>query len=289
VKRWTAGAKAGLALILVAAAAVLVGRGLRQFVGYDAFWHVFIARQDSWGAFWQEVRHNAIPPLYYLLLKASLWLSGASPLAYRTVSIAATLASTLLLAGIVRRITGNQPLAVVGAAAFGLSLSATDIGLEARAYALGIAFLLVAFSAYLDWLGTPVAFVPSWKRAVFAGALTAALLTHYASFFFLAAALCRSPSCSHAATGAGAFGWRARSSADPRSSCSCSGSRRRLRPSSTRSTGGRRSISTATWRTSYTTTAASRRWRLWHGRRAALRSCSRPTSEAKGPRPRYSW
>lgn len=189
MKTWTPAAKGGIALVLAASAAILVSRGLRQFVGYDALWNVFIARQNTWDGFWQEVLQNAHPPLYYLFLKASLWLPGAPPLNYRIVSIASVLISTLLLADIFRQITRNQPLAVVAAAAFGLSFSAIDIGLEARAYALGIAFMLVAYRAYLEWLGKPAARVPIRVRVTFAVALTASLLTHYASFFFLAAAL----------------------------------------------------------------------------------------------------
>ena len=178
VKRWTAGAKGGLALILVVAAALLIGRGLQQFVGYDSLWTVFIARQNTWAGFWGEVKTNAHPPLYYLLLKASVWLPGTPPLAYRVISIVAVLVSTLLVARIVRRITGNQPLAVAGAAAFGLSFNTIDIGLETRPYALCVTCMLVAFSAYLDWLGSRAAFVPARKRVMFAGASTAALLNH---------------------------------------------------------------------------------------------------------------
>jgi hypothetical protein len=80
-------------------------------------------------------------------------------------------------------------LAVAGAAAFGLSFNTIDIGLETRPYALCVTCMLVAFSAYLDWLGSRAAFVPDRKRVMFAGASTAALLNHYATFFFLAAAL----------------------------------------------------------------------------------------------------
>src|SRR5262249_47368773 len=141
-----------LAAVLLLTATVLVLIGRREFIGYDSWWPVFIGGQDGWRNFWREVRDNAHPPLFYFLLRlASAWI-GPTLLAYRAVSIAATVASTALVASIVRRTTANRALAVVAAAAFGLAYGAIMVGLEVRAYALCAAFTLLAFVFYLDWL-----------------------------------------------------------------------------------------------------------------------------------------
>ena len=81
-----------LLLISLAAAAPRLYLGATQFIEYDGYWHVFIAMQDDWGRFWEEYQANFHPPLYYLLLKLSLWF-GRSVLIYRAVSIIAGVAA----------------------------------------------------------------------------------------------------------------------------------------------------------------------------------------------------
>jgi hypothetical protein len=186
---WTTGSRLALAAVLAASAGLLLWLGARQFVSYDGFWHVFIARQDAWPNFWREVGDNAHPPLYYLLLGVAIDTLGPSFLGYRAISIVATLGSTLLVARIVAKLTASPWFGVVGAAAFGLSFNAVEVGLEVRAYALCVCLVLAAFSAYLDWLGTHPARLRSATRVLFAGALATAVATNYSAFFFLAAAL----------------------------------------------------------------------------------------------------
>jgi hypothetical protein len=134
---WTTASTLALTAVLATSATGLLWLGSRQFVSYDGFWHIFIARLDAWPDFLREVADNAHPPLYYLLLGVAIDTLGLSFLSYRAISIAATLGSTLLLARIVARLTANPWFGVVGAAAFGLSFNAVDVGLEVRAYALG--------------------------------------------------------------------------------------------------------------------------------------------------------
>jgi hypothetical protein len=177
-----------LAAVLVATGVVLVLLGRREAIGYDSYWHVFIARQDRWPNFWREVRDNAHPPLFYLLLRAASTIFGPGLLTYRLVSIASTVAATALVGAIVRRTTANRALAVLAAAAFGVSYSAIATGLEVRAYSMCAAFTMLAFMFYLDW------FAASPRRsskasAGFALAAATAVLTHYSTFFFLAAAV----------------------------------------------------------------------------------------------------
>jgi 4-amino-4-deoxy-L-arabinose transferase-like glycosyltransferase len=189
MRAWVSPESLALLVVVVLVGAILVSLGLRQYVGYDSFWHVFIARQDTWLGLWQEIADNAHPPLYYLSLRAAIAVFGYNLLAYRLVSIAAILVSIPLLARVVARVTGNRPLGIVAGAAFGLSFCAMDVGLEVRAYALLISLLLTAFLAYLDWLDADPGRAPLRSRVVFAASLSAAVLTHYSAFFFVGAAL----------------------------------------------------------------------------------------------------
>ena len=181
--------RTALGAVLFATAAVLVALGRREYIGYDSYWHVFIARQDRWPNFWREVRENAHPPLFYFALRAASNAFGAGLLTYRLVSIASTVTATAVVAGIVRRTTANLPLAILAAAAFGLSYGAIMVGLEVRAYAMCALFTLLAFQFYLDWLNSSSRRPAMLASGGFAAAATAAVLTHYSTFFFLAAAL----------------------------------------------------------------------------------------------------
>ncbi len=178
---------AALALVVAIGAAALIVIGARQFIGYDSYWHVFIARQDRWPNFWREVRDNAHPPLFYLLLRAAAALFGPTLLSYRIVSIASIVVSTVLVAMVVRRITRSRALAIVAAAAFGWSYGAIMTGLEVRAYALCGAFTLAAFLFYLEWLRRPARRLSAGVYVGFSLATTVALATHYSTFLFLAA------------------------------------------------------------------------------------------------------
>jgi uncharacterized membrane protein len=185
---WTVAPTSALLAVIAVSAIVRIVFASQDNLGYDSAWHVFIARQSSWDDFWLEIKNNAHPPLFYLTLVAAVELFGRSLLAYRAVSIAATLASVWLLAHLTARLTSNVWIGVVAAAAFGLSFTALDVSLEVRAYALAGALMLAAFVPYLDWIRAPAEI--GWgKRILFTGAATAAVLTHYSTFFFLAAAV----------------------------------------------------------------------------------------------------
>jgi 4-amino-4-deoxy-L-arabinose transferase-like glycosyltransferase len=172
------------------AAAVSVYLGIlatREPVGYDSFWHVFIARQETWRSFWREVQDNAHPPLFYLLLKAAIALRGPSLLAYRLWSILGIAVSTVLLAQLTCRLTRNAALGIAAAAAFGFSASAAEVGLEVRSYAIFLAFAIAAACAYVEWLAARPGHASPWARVLFAGALSGAILSHYSAFFLLGA------------------------------------------------------------------------------------------------------
>jgi 4-amino-4-deoxy-L-arabinose transferase-like glycosyltransferase len=179
---------AGALVVAALAVTLLVTVGIDQILGYDSFWHVFVARQDRWPNFWREIGLNAHPPLFYLLLRAADQMFGHALLVYRLVSVTAIAASILLLARIVHRLSGSSAVAIAAAAAFGLSFTAFDIGLEVRAYALNLAWMLAAFLLFVDWMSLEAAAFPAWKRWMLALTLSAALLTNYSAAFFLAGA-----------------------------------------------------------------------------------------------------
>ena len=129
------------------------------------------------------------PPATVLLaLKLAVTLLGTSLLAYRAISIGASLISILLIALTIRRITRSTALAVLGAAAFAFSSSVLNNSLEVRAYPLGNALLLGTFILYLDWIE------PSARRFTLPAPLSTAcclqvtLLTTYSASSSLAPA-----------------------------------------------------------------------------------------------------
>ena len=176
-------------LISALAAALLVYQGSRQFIGFDSYWHLFIAQQPTWRAFWREVFENAHPPLVYLTLKILVRALGKSLLVYRLVSIVPVFIATIFFARLAARATSNTALALIATAAFGLSANVIEVGLEVRSYGLLLAFLLVAASAQLEWLAARPGSASLRTRATFALALSLALASHYSAFFFLCAAL----------------------------------------------------------------------------------------------------
>ena len=161
---------------MVAVAAVACIRvGLEQFIEYDGWWHVFVSRAETLQTFHEDWHKTAHPPLYFLLLKMFSFL-GTSWLAYRAVGIAAAIVAVFLVGKIAERITSSRILGVIAAAGFGLSTATVIVAGEVRAYMLAIAFVLLAFDAYL-----------AGRKWLFCAALTAALMTLYATVFFFAA------------------------------------------------------------------------------------------------------
>ena len=157
----------------------------RRPLGYDDFWHVFYAAQDSWSGFWRELSDDAHPPLYYLLLRASYRLLPHGSLWYRVLSILAMTASTLLVARLTWWCTRNAWLAVVCAAAFGWSSNSLEMATDVRSYAQYLAFSLVATLAWMQWLERPGRRMR--PRVLFAVAASLAVLSHYIAFILLAA------------------------------------------------------------------------------------------------------
>lgn len=156
------------------AATLLLGAG----IGHEPLWldetYSFAMVQHGLRDIVRLTSGDVHPPLYYLILKGTVWLLGSSPVALRIPSLVATLGLLALAAGPVRWLWGGRT-----AALFAL-LVVTSPGIlcfaqEARMYALGTLLTTgaVVFGLLALREGRPRDFV--WL-----GAFTwAAAMTHY--------------------------------------------------------------------------------------------------------------
>src|SRR5947199_6878262 len=105
-------------LLLIALAGLIcrVYVGLKTFISFDEWQHAFMASSARWADLSYELRTNAHPPLFFLLLRGIVrWGSAAF---YRSISIAAGVGSIVLVGLIARRILASQILPLVCAAVF---------------------------------------------------------------------------------------------------------------------------------------------------------------------------
>ena len=161
--------------------------GFNQFVEYDGYLHVWIAQQDRWANFIGEYRADAHPPLYYLLLRASLVL-GHSQMAYRSLSLVSGIASVWLL-GITALKALRSPLwAALAALAYGIAIPSINLSNEVRAYMLSACFVQISFYCFLDLIDErqPTSLRP---RIVFGVMAVLACLTEYYALIYVGAVL----------------------------------------------------------------------------------------------------
>lgn len=134
------------------------------------------------------VRGDVHPPLYFLLLHGWTRLAGDSPAALRGFSLLASVAAGLAFAGLVLRVFGRRPAAVLAAWLFWLSPVLFYYSVEVRMYALATLWWVLALAALDRLLWT----APPSRRALlgFVLAAAAAFYTHYAALFALAGLFC---------------------------------------------------------------------------------------------------
>ena len=178
-------------LILLAIALLsLVPRlllGTSQFVEYDGYWHVWIAQQDQWFNFIREYHGDAHPPLYYLLLRATLLL-GSTQLVYRLISLVAGTASVYFLGLTALKALRSPVWAALAALAYGLALPSILTSNEVRGYMLSSFFIQVSFYYFLDLIGDKQP--PSLRpRIIFAAMAVLACLAEYTAIFYVGAAM----------------------------------------------------------------------------------------------------
>ncbi|MDP9055097.1 MAG: glycosyltransferase family 39 protein [Acidobacteriota bacterium] len=184
-----------LVLICITAAAAIpaLWLGSSQYIEYDGYWHVFIAQQDHWSRFWDDIRVNAHPPLFFLLLRVMLRF-GHSLLVYRSISLAAGIASVFLVGWVARKVTNSSPRSWQSALLYGFALPAVIMACEVRSYMLSVFFVLLSFSFLLDVAGGDAPGTAGSRnqvkaRAGFAIFAILACLSHYFAFFYCGAAM----------------------------------------------------------------------------------------------------
>ena len=161
--------------------------GTSQFVEYDGYWHVWISQQDRWFNFIREYQADAHPPLYYLLLRACLWL-GRTPLIYRAISLLAGTASVWMLGRTALKALLSPVWAALAALAYGLSLPVILTSNEVRGYMLSSFFIQISFYYFLDLVGREQP--PSLRPRVIFGVMTVlACLTEYYALLYLGAVM----------------------------------------------------------------------------------------------------
>ncbi|HWE48997.1 MAG TPA: hypothetical protein VG273_04385 [Bryobacteraceae bacterium] len=170
--------------------------GASQFIEYDGYWHVFIAQQDNWQNFWEDIRVNAHPPLFFLLLKVLVHY-GRSLLVYRAISLVTGTASVFCVGWIARKVVKSDGWAYASALAYGLALPAIIMSCEVRSYMLSAFFILLSFACLLEIGGSSDSELPDSRvdlkhdlkaRAGFAVAAILACLSHYYAFYYSGAA-----------------------------------------------------------------------------------------------------
>jgi uncharacterized membrane protein len=178
-----------LAAITLAALVPALVLGASEFISYDGYWHVFIAKQDQWKQFLFEYRRDAHPVLYQLLLRLTSSVLGNSRLAYRAASIIPSMASVYLLGRIAERLCVSKGVALLTAAAYGFSLTMIGINIDVRSYPLALMFVIAAFYHLVDFLSGKYDRSANRSLVLFGFFTGLAIATEYYAVFFLVACL----------------------------------------------------------------------------------------------------
>jgi hypothetical protein len=160
---------------------VYVGR--QTFIDFDEWQHLFMAGTPRWADLLFELRTNAHPPLFFLLLRRIVRLGN--PALYRVISIAAGTASIIFVGLIAKKILRSPAAQLLCAAAFALSTAAIAISVEIRSYPLASSLMVAAFWAWLSIF--PGSDKGGRPGVIFACCSSLALMSHYSAVLFLAA------------------------------------------------------------------------------------------------------
>jgi hypothetical protein len=177
-----------LGITLAALVPVLV-LGASEFISYDGYWHLFIAKQDRWKLFFSEYRKDAHPILYHLALRVISPLFGCSRLAYRSASIIPGVASVYLLGRIAGRLCISKVVALLTAAAYGFSMTMIGITIDVRSYPLALVFVIAALYYLVDFLARTYDASANRSLILFGTFTSLAIASEYYAVFFLVACL----------------------------------------------------------------------------------------------------
>ena len=150
-------------------AIVLLGTGLRFLnLGRQSVWidegFSWLASRMNFGAVTRLAWEDVHPPLYYYLLKASLWVFPDTEFGLRLVSVLCSIASLVVLITFVYRHWGHRAACYVGLLA---ALSPFDIyyAREARMYALLSFLFVLAYTELVESLAGKPAHLIGWVAA----------------------------------------------------------------------------------------------------------------------------
>ena len=152
-------------------------------MSFDEWQQVFMASAPRWRDLKFELRAEAHPPLFYLLLKLLLAL-GHSKLWYRSIAFIPGAASVFLLGLIGRRLFHSAATALVCSAALALSAAGITTSIEVRQYQLAVFLILLAFDSFVRiWSSAE----PVRRRdyAVVSIASALAVSCHYSAILFV--------------------------------------------------------------------------------------------------------
>jgi uncharacterized membrane protein len=178
-----------LFLIALAGLAIRVYVGSKTFLDFDEWQHIFMASVPRRADMAFELKTQAHPPLFFLLLRYFVPFASGNPAIYRIFSIASGTGSVIVIGLIGRKILDSAVVQLLCAAAFALSLDAIAISDEIRSYQLAIFFLLLAFLYWIEILQATERDARKAPFIAFAIYTSLALLSHYSAVFFLGACM----------------------------------------------------------------------------------------------------
>jgi hypothetical protein len=158
----------------------------KQFISYDGWWHIMVARTGNWRATFEDIRDNAHPPLFYILLHYLVKLGHSRPV-YRLGVVIPGLAATYYVGFIASKLYVSRTLAILAAATFGLSMAMIEISVDVRSYSLALLFVLAAFYYFTEWLQDLGGRKGAGAFLLFCSLASLGITTEYYAVFFLLA------------------------------------------------------------------------------------------------------
>lgn len=173
------GSRWRLFVILAIALAARLFVALTHPIDYNAYWHVFIARNLA-----REYAGLAHPPLFLLLLRVADSVSHTR-LAYQSIALLAGVGVVALMHTVLVRLRASAATADLGALTMATAQPAVFLSCGVQSYMLAAFFILLSFLAYLDLVQEPIA--GRQRRIAFVVLVSLGLLTEYYTALYLMA------------------------------------------------------------------------------------------------------